>query len=187
MKKLLLFTFITFSLVSCKENTKSTSLDKDGISVKDLDSIDSELPLNEMKTVKRPDGITMKYFNPSPVVIADSHDAGLAVYKNVDTNQLFLTITVLFKKEEPTELSGDLIIQTKGTEGLSLSSVWHKLINMNGLNVATSMYLLTDRDINELKINPIKLISFTAYNQPVGLNLTKNKNLVIDEISELLK
>jgi hypothetical protein len=56
---------------------------------------------------------------------------------------------------------------------------------MNGQNVATSMYLLTDKDINQLKINEIKLISFNAYDQPVGLNLTKNKDLLIIELSKL--
>jgi hypothetical protein len=56
---------------------------------------------------------------------------------------------------------------------------------MNGQNVATSMYLLTDKDINQLKINEIKLISFNAYDQPIGLNLTKNKDLLIIELSKL--
>jgi hypothetical protein len=58
---------------------------------------------------------------------------------------------------------------------------------MNGQNVATSMYLLTDKDINQLKINEIKLISFNAYDKHVGLNLTKNKDLLIVELSKLSK
>lgn len=142
---------------------------------------------NDIKTVNRPDGVTLKYFNPIPVVIANSYEAGLSLYKNINTKQYFLTVTVLFKQQSPTELSGNLLIQTTGTKGISLSPVWHKLINMNGQNVATSMYLLTTRDINELKIHPIKLISFNAYGQPVGLNLTKNKDLVITELSKLSK
>lgn len=129
----------------------------------------------------------MKYFNPVPVIIANSHEAGLSLYKNLNTQQYFLTLTVLFKQQSPTELSGNLLIQTNGNEGLSLSPVWHKLINMNGQNVATSMYLLTNRDIDELKIRQIKLISFNVYDQPVGLNLTKNKDLIINELSKLSK
>lgn len=142
---------------------------------------------NEIKTVNRPDGITMKYFNPVPVVIANSHEAGLSLYKNINTKEYFLTVTVLFKKQSPTELSGNLLIQTNGTEGLSLLPVWHKLINMNGQNVATSMYILTNKDIDQLKIREIKLISFNSNNQPVGLNLTKNKDLLIIELSKLSK
>lgn len=140
---------------------------------------------NEIKTNIRPDGVTMKYFNPIPVVVGNSYEAGLSLYKNTNTKQYFLAVTVLFKKQEPTELSGNLLIQTTGNKGLTLAPVWHKLINMNGLNVATSMYLLTNRDINELKIRLVKLISFTAYNQYVGLNLTKNKDILIKEFSKL--
>ncbi|NRT17165.1 hypothetical protein HNP99_003544 [Flavobacterium sp. 28A] len=140
---------------------------------------------NEIKTVNRPDGVTLKYFNPVPVAIANSHEAGLSLYKNINTKQYFLTVTVLFKQKSPTELSGNLLIQTTGTKGLSLAPVWHKLIDMNGRNVATSMYVLTNRDITELKTRPIKLISFNAYDQPVGLNLTKNKDLLIKELSKL--
>jgi len=187
MKKLILLAFFTISIIACKENKKESSKQKKTeIISKDLDPIKSELQ-NEIKTTKRPDGITIQYFDPSPVVIADSHEAGLSVYKNINTNQYFLTVTVLFKQQEPTELSDNLLIQTTGIEALILSPVFHKLMNLNGKNVAMSMYTLTDRDINELKINPIEMISFTAYNQPVGLSLNKNKNLIIDEISKLLK
>ena len=141
----------------------------------------------EIKTVNRPDGVTLKYFNPSPVAIASSHEAGLSLYKNMNTKQYFLAVIVLFKKESPKEQTGNLLIQTTGTKGLSLEPVFHKIINMNGQKVASSMYLLTNRDINELKINNIKLISFNAYNQPVGLTLTKNKDLIVKQLSKLLK
>lgn len=139
----------------------------------------------EVKTNIRPDGVTIKYFNPLLIVNANSHEAGLSLYKNTNTNQYFLLVTVLFKQQESTELSGNLIIQTTGIKGLTLSPIWHKLLNMNGINVATSMYLLTNRDINELKIRPIKLISFTAFDQPIGLNLTKNKDILIKEFSKI--
>ncbi len=139
----------------------------------------------DIKTVNRPDGITMKYFNPIPVAITNSHEAGLALYKNVTNKFYILSITVLFKSDNPTELSGNLLIQTTGNKGHSLEPVFHKLINMNGRNVASSMYILTERDIIELKSKTIKLISFNANGQPVGLNLTKNKDILITEFSML--
>lgn len=134
-----------------------------------------------IKTVNRPDGVTMKYFNPIPVAITSSHEAGLSLYKNINDKTYLLAVTVLFKANTPTELNGNLIIQTTGNEGISLKPVMHKLINMNGRNVATSMYILTSRDIIELKSKLIKLISFYVNRQPVGLNLTKNKDLLIKE------
>lgn len=139
----------------------------------------------DIKTVHRPDGITMKYFNPIPVAIASSHEAGLALYRNVTNKFYMLSLTVLFKSGIPKELSGNLMIQTTGTKGLSLEPAFHKLVNMNGREVATSMYMLTERDIKELKSQNIKLISFSVDGQPVGLNLTKNKNVLITEFSKL--
>ncbi|MBG6110977.1 hypothetical protein IWX84_001859 [Flavobacterium sp. CG_9.10] len=59
---------------------------------------------NEIKTVNRPDGVTLKYFNPSPIVIASLHEGGLSLYKNMNTKQYFLAVTVLFKKKSATEL-----------------------------------------------------------------------------------
>jgi DNA segregation ATPase FtsK/SpoIIIE-like protein len=52
---------------------------------------------------------------------------------------------------------------------------------MNGRNVASSMYILTNRDIIELKSKLIKLVGFNINGQPVGLNLTKNKDILIKE------
>ena len=137
----------------------------------------------DIKTVNRPDGVTMKYFNPIPVSIVNNYEAALSLYKNTNDKTYFLSITVLFKTNTPTELNGNLIIQTTGNNGISLKPVMHKLINMNGRNVASSMYILTNRDIIELKSKLIKLISFYVNDQPIGLNLTKNKDLLIKEFS----
>lgn len=138
-----------------------------------------------IKTVNRPDGVTMKYFNPIPVAITNSHEAGLSLYKNTNNNTYLLAVTVLFKSNTPTELNGNLIIQTNGNKGISLKPVMHKLINMNGRNVASSMYILTNRDIIELKSKLMKLVSFYIHGQPIGLNLTKNKDMLIKEFSIL--
>jgi hypothetical protein len=139
----------------------------------------------DVKTLNRPDGIILKYFNPIPVAITNSHEAGLSLYKNKDNNTYLLAITVLFKASTPTELNGNLIIQTTGNKGISLKPVMHKLINMNGRNVASSMYSLTNRDIIELKSKSLKLVSFYVNAQPIGLTLTKNKDILIKEFSIL--
>lgn len=49
------------------------------------------------------------------------------------------------------------------------------------------MYLLTNRDISKLKTNNIKLIRFNANNQPVGLTLNINKNLILKQLFKLFK
>ena len=140
---------------------------------------------SEIRTVQRPDGVTLKYFNPLPVAIHSNFEAGLALYKNVTNDFYLVALTVLFKTSKPTELSGDLMIQTTGTKGILLESVFHKLVDMNGRKVASSMYLLTESDIMELKKSPIKLIAFEINGSPIGLNLTKNKSILVTEMAKL--
>ena len=139
----------------------------------------------EVKTIIRPDGIILNYFNPIPVVIASDYEAGLSLYKYKAKNIYTVAITVLFKSSVPEELYGNLLIQTTGNNGISLKPVMNELINMNGRQVAASMYSLTERDIKELSNNTIKMISFNVNNEIIALHLTKNKNLLIKEFNLL--
>lgn len=138
-----------------------------------------------IKTNNRPDGITLNYINPIPVAIASDYEAGLSLYKYTAKNVYTVAITVLFKSSVPEELYGNLLIQTTGNNGISLKPVMNKLINMNGRQVATSMYSLTERDIKELSNNPIKMISFNVNNEIIALHLTENKDLLIKEFNLL--
>lgn len=139
----------------------------------------------EVKTIIRPDGITLNYINPIPVVIATDYEAGLSLYKYTAKNVYTLAITVLFKSSVPEELYGNLLIQTTGKNGISLKPVMNELINMNGRQVAASMYYLTERDIKELSNNTIKMISFNVDNEIIALHLTENKDLLIKEFNLL--
>jgi len=139
----------------------------------------------EVKTIKRPDGITLKYFNPIPVARAYNYEAGLSLYKNPDNNKYFVAISVLFKNTVAEELNGNLLIQTTGKNGISLEPAYNRLVTMNGREVALSMYYLTERDINEFKSNSIKLISFTINNEITALNLTENRDVLVKEFEIL--
>jgi len=138
-----------------------------------------------VKTVNRPDGITLKYFNPIPVAITKTHEVGLSIYKSVENSSYLLSVTVLFKSTNPKELKGNLLIQTTGNKGISLKPVMHKLININGKNVASSMFLLSKRDVQELNLKPLKLVSFYVNSLIVGLTVNKNKDVLIKEFSLL--
>lgn len=139
----------------------------------------------EVKTIKRPDGITLKYFNPIPVARASNYEAGLSLYKNPENNKYFVAISVLFKNTEPEELNGNLLIQTTGKNGISLEPAYNRLVTMNGREVALSLYYLTEREINELKSNPVKLISFNVNDEIIALNLTENRDVLVKEFSIL--
>jgi hypothetical protein len=52
---------------------------------------------SDMKTISRPDGNTIKYFNPKPIIIQSQYEVGTAIYKNVTTGKFMINISVLFK------------------------------------------------------------------------------------------
>lgn len=139
----------------------------------------------EVKTIKRPDGIILKYFNPIPVVRAYNYEAGLSLYKNPDNSKYFVAISVLFKNTVAEELNGNLLIQTTGKNGISLEPAYNRLVTLNGREVALSMYYLTEREINELKSNSIKLISFNVNDEIIALNLTENRDVLVKEFEIL--
>lgn len=78
-----------------------------------------------------------------------------------------------------------MIIQTTGKKGILLKSVMHKLININGRNVATSMFLLSKHDVVELKSRPLKLVSFFVNSQPIALTINKNRDVLLKEFTIL--
>ena len=137
----------------------------------------------DIKTTNRPDGITMKYFTPKPVARAAKHEAGLSLYYNVQEKQYTLTIFVLQKESNSKELEGNLIIQTTNTNGISLKPYLHKMIEMNGQDVATSIYYLEQSDVDELKKYALKTLAFTIDSQIIGLTVTENPNLLQNEFA----
>lgn len=139
----------------------------------------------EVKTIQRPDGITLKYFNPIAVASVNNYEAGLSLYKNPDNNKYFAAISVLFKNTVAEELNGNLLIQTTGKNGISLEAAYNRLVTMNGREVALSMYYLTEREINELKSNPVKLISFNVNDEIIALNLSENRDVLVKEFEIL--
>lgn len=137
----------------------------------------------DIRTNHRPDGVTMKYFTPKPVAKAKNHEAGLSLYYNVNTKQFTISIFVLLKNTTKDELSGNLILQTTNDKGISLTPHIHKMIKMNGNDVATSIYYLTERDINELQKYSLKTVAFTINGEIIGLTVTENKALLINEFN----
>jgi len=135
----------------------------------------------DIKTNNRPDGSTIKYFTPKPVAKTKSHEAGMSLYYNETTKEYTLSVFLLYKSGAPKELNGNLLIQTTSNNGLSLKPYTNKLITMNGNEVATSIYLLTQKDIDQLKKYPLKTISVNYGDSMIGLTTTENKSLIINE------
>ncbi|MBU2940152.1 hypothetical protein KO494_11455 [Lacinutrix sp. C3R15] len=136
----------------------------------------------DIKTTNRPDGVTIKYFNPKPIIRNSNYEVGVAIYKNVNTNDYILSVNVLFMNMSPKKLKNDLIIQTTSSEGLRLENIISKQITMNGRILANAMYILTDTDFKELKNYSLKSIFFYLDENLEGSIVTENKNIIGNEL-----
>ena len=58
---------------------------------------------------------------------------------------------------------------------------------MNGNKVSTTIYYLTNKDLQELKTYTLKTISFKINGELIGMTVTQNKDLLIKEFNCLIK
>ncbi|WP_396143646.1 hypothetical protein [Flavobacterium sp.] len=137
----------------------------------------------DIKTVNRPDGNTIKYFNPKPIIIQEQFEVGTAIYKNVTTGKMMINLTILFKSLPNKPLNGELIIQTTNKIGITLKLIKSEEVEMNGKKVAIGLYEIDNKSIVELKKYPLKSIYFSIDNKKYGQSISKNNNIYINELN----
>lgn len=140
---------------------------------------------SDMKTISRPDGNTIKYFNPKPIIIQNQYEVGTAVYKNLTTGKFMINISVLFKTIPAKDIKGKLTIQTEGKKGLVLKLVKSEQVEMNGRKLATALYEIDKISLAELKKYPLKSIFFYLEGKMFGSTVTQNSNILIKELNLL--
>lgn len=140
---------------------------------------------SDIKTINRPDGNTIKYFNPKPIIIQNQYEVGTAIYKNVTTGKHMINISVLFKTLQAKDITGKLTIQTEGKKGLVFKLVKSEQLEMNGRKLATALYEIDKISLAELKKHPLKSMFFYLNNKMYGATVTKNKELLVQEIKRL--
>lgn len=133
---------------------------------------------NDVKTNYRPDGNTIKYFNPKPLIKQSQYETGASIYYNQTTKTYFVSITVLFKTLNQMDISGDLVLQLNNSnEGISLKRVLSEKIQMNGHNASVAMYEIDKRSYNLLSTHTLKSLYFTMNNKIYGSMVTENNSL----------
>jgi len=137
----------------------------------------------DVKTVNRPDGNTIKYFNPKPIIIQEQFEVGTAIYKNVTTGKMMINLTILFKSLPNKPLNGELIIQTTNNIGITLKLIKSEEVEMNGKKVAIGLYEIDKKSIVELKKYSLKSIYFSIDNKKYGQSISKNNNIYINELN----
>lgn len=136
----------------------------------------------DIKTIKRPDGNTISYFNPKPVIRQTQYEVGTAIYKNETSGMYMVNISVLFKTLPPKNIKGKLTIQTTGKRGIELKLVKSEQVDMNGRKVAIGLYEIDKSSFEELKKYPLKSIFFYVDKKMYGATVTENKTIYINEL-----
>jgi hypothetical protein len=136
----------------------------------------------DIKTNNRPDGNTIKYFNPKPVIRQSQFEVGTAIYKNETSGMYMVNISILFKTLAPKNLTGILTIQTTGNKGLELKLLKSEQIEMNDRKLVMGLYEIDASTLAQLKKFPIKSIYFFLDKKMYGATVTENKNIFINEI-----
>lgn len=136
----------------------------------------------DIKTINRPDGITIKHFTPKPIIKISSYEVGIAIYKNINVDDFFISLSVLFKNMKTRDLNRDLVIQTTNSLGLRLKQVLSKQITMNGRILANAMYKIEKTDFEELSQYQIKSVFFYLGDSLEGTFIMENKDVLIKEL-----
>lgn len=137
----------------------------------------------DIKTNNRPDGNTIKYFNPKPVIRQSNYEFATAIYKNVTTNKYMVSITVLFKGINPLDVTGDLTIQTTSQKSIVLKLINSNQIKMNGRDLTVALFDLDNTSKTNLKVNPLKSLFIKMNGKIFGSTVTENKSILINELN----
>ncbi len=139
-----------------------------------------------IKTTLRPDGNTIKYFNPQPIIRLSEYEVGTGIYKNETTGMYMIAISVLFKTMTPKDISGKLTIQTTGKRGLELKLLKSEQIEMNGRKLVLGLYEIDKASLAELRKFTLKSVYFYLNKKMYGSTVTENKSICITEIKCLI-
>jgi len=134
------------------------------------------------KSNKRPDGNTITYFNPKPVIRQSQYEVGTAIYKNETSGMYMVNISVLFKTISPKNIVGSLTIQTTGQKGIELKLVKSEQVEMNGRNLSIGLYEIDKSSLEELKKYQLKSMFFYLEGKMFGVTVTENKDIFISEL-----
>ena len=134
-------------------------------------------------TNERPDGNTIKYFNPKPVIRQVGYEVGSSIYYNATTKKYYINIAILLKTLNCNSVEKNLNIQLKNsTQSISLGLTQFNKTQMNGKDVIIALYELDTKSLNLLKKYSLKTVYFTMQSKIYGSTINENANLFINEL-----
>lgn len=137
----------------------------------------------DIKINNRPDGNTIKYFNPKPIIRQSNYEVATAIYKNVTAENYMVSISVLFKGLNPMEVNSNLTIQTTSQKSIVLKFINSNKIKMNGRDVTVALFELDNSSKSNLSLNGLKSLFFKMNGKLYGSTVTENKSILINELN----
>lgn len=110
-----------------------------------------------IKTIHRPDGVTIRYLNPVLVGTGTQCELGGSIYFNGEEYTLATTVRYSGK---PKKTIGTLMIQLSNDVSLVLKMHDNQLATVKNEEVSLSVFYLTKSDVANLKKAYIKTIVF---------------------------
>ena len=137
----------------------------------------------DFKTNNRPDGNTIKYFNPKPIIRESGYEVGASVYYNETSNKYFINISVLFLTFTQQDISGDLIIQLESTNNsVVLKKIESNKVQMNGRDVTIALFEIDHKSLKLLKTNQLRSVFFNMKSKIYGSSIANNKAIFINQL-----
>ena len=136
----------------------------------------------DIKTNNRPDGNTIKYFNPKPVIRQSNYEVATAIYKNITTDKYMVCISILFVGINPMDVMEDLTIQTTSQKSIVLKFINSNKIKMNGRDLTFALFDLDSSSKINLENNSLKSLFFYMNGKMYGSSVTENKSILINEL-----
>lgn len=137
----------------------------------------------DIKVNNRPDGNTIKYFNPKPVIRQSNYEVATAIYKNVTADRYMVSISVLFMGINPIDVTSDLTIQTSSQKSIVLKLINSNKIKMNGRELTVALFDLDNSSKKNLEKNYLKSLFFKMNGKIFGATVTENKSILINELN----
>jgi len=138
----------------------------------------------DIKTNNRPDGNTIKYFNPKPIIREAGYEVGSSVYYNQTSNKYFINLSVLFLTMTQQDISGDLTIQLENSSNsIVLKISESNKVQMNGRNVTIALFEIDQKSQKLLETKQLKSVFFKMKDKIYGSTIKNNKSLFINQLS----
>lgn len=134
-----------------------------------------------IKTNKRPDGVTVEYFNPKLVYFSSDFEVGLSLAKA--NNIISLSVSTRYTGLKQQELLSEFNIRLKNGTTLKPDFYTSRNTYINGESANITIFTLNNKEQKLLRNNIINGLTINfEYNGMYYISLTNNNSVIVNQI-----